>query len=196
MTKEHFKGSTLLNPVPVVLVTSIDKENNTNVFTAAWVGTACTKPPIITLSIRPERLSYSNIKESMEFVVNLPSSNLTASVDFCGVRSGRTINKIEHCNFTLGESAKISTPIIEECPVNLECKVTSILPLGSHDLFLAEVLEVQVDSTLIDKSGRISLENANLLSYCHGEYHTLNKHALGTFGYSVRKKVKKRGKNK
>lgn len=196
MSKEHFKGSTLLNPVPVVLVTSIDNENNPNVFTAAWVGTACTKPPIITLAIRPERLSYKNIKESMEFVVNLPSSNLVSSVDFCGVRSGRDIDKIKHCNFTLEASSKIKTPIIEECPVNLECKVTSILPLGSHDLFLAEVLEVQVDSSLIDKNGRISLENAGLLSYCHGEYHTLNNRALGTFGYSVRKKAKKRGQAK
>lgn len=188
MTKVHFKGSAMLNPVPAVLITSMDKDNNLNVFTVGWIGTACTHPPMITVAIRPERLSYKYIKESGEFVVNLPSQNMTKIVDFCGVRSGKNINKIKECNLNLEKSTKIKTPSIEQCPVNIECKVKSIISLGTHDLFLSEVLAVNVDENLIDENGKIHLEKAQLICYSHGEYFPLPVKPLGKFGYSVQKK--------
>jgi len=191
MTKKVFKGSVMLNPVPVVLITSKNKENKTNVFTVAWTGTACTKPPIISVAIRPERLSYEYIKESMEFVVNLPSKDLVRQVDFCGVRSGRQMDKLKELGLTLDDASIVNAPIIKQCPVALECKVTNIIPLGSHDLFLAEVVAIQVEDRLMDASGKIHLENADLISYSHGEYFPLDNKALGKFGFSVMKKIKK-----
>jgi len=191
MTKKVFKGSVMLNPVPVVLITSKNRENKANVFTVAWIGTACTKPPMITVAIRPERLSYEIIKESMEFVVNLPSKDLVRSVDFCGVRSGRQIDKIKEMGLTLEDASIVDAPIIKQCPIALECKVKNITPLGSHDLFLAEVVAIQVEDKLMDKNEKIHLENANLISYSHGEYFPLDNKALGKFGFSVMKKVKK-----
>jgi flavin reductase (DIM6/NTAB) family NADH-FMN oxidoreductase RutF len=129
MNKVDFKGSVILNPVPVVLITSKNNEGKTNVFTVGWTGTINTKPPMLYISIRPERLSYEYIKESMEFVVNLPSSHMVKKVDYCGVRSGKKNDKIAEMGFTLKESLNISTPYIEECPINIECKVTNIVPL-------------------------------------------------------------------
>lgn len=187
MPKIAFKGSTLLNPVPAVLITSKNKES-INVFTAAWVGTACTKPPIITVSIRPERLSYDFIKTTGIFTINLPSSKLVKAVDFCGVKSGRDTDKIKKCNFTLEEGNIIDVPSIKECPVSLECKVNQIVPLGSHELFIAEVLQVNVDSKLVHSDGKIHFEEADLICYSHGEYFSVNNNPLGKFGYSVRKK--------
>lgn len=196
MTKISFKGSTMLNPVPSVLITSQNKEEKTNVFTVGWIGTACTKPPMITAAIRPERLSYEYIKETGEFVVNLPSKDMVRTVDFCGVRSGKNIDKIEHCNLTLEQSEKVKVPSIKQCPVSLECKVKTITPLGSHDLFLAEVLAIHVEENLLDENGKIHLEKANLICYSHGEYFSLNSKALGKFGYSVEKKKKSKNKFK
>lgn len=196
MTKISFKGSTMLNPVPSVLITSQNKEGKTNVFTVGWIGTACTKPPMITAAIRPERLSYEYIKETGEFVVNLPSKDMVRTVDFCGVRSGKNIDKIEHCNLTLEQSEKVKVPSIKQCPVSLECKVKTITPLGSHDLFLAEVLAIHVEENLLDENGKIHLEKANLICYSHGEYFSLNSKALGKFGYSVEKKKKSKNKFK
>lgn len=190
MTKKIFKGSAMLNPVPSVLITSKNKEGKINVFTVGWIGTACTRPPMITVAIRPERLSYEYIKESKEFVVNLPSVDLVKDVDFCGVRSGKTIDKIKECNFTLAPSENIETPYIENCPIALECKLKNIIPLGSHDLFLAEIIAVHVEENLMDSKGKIHFEKANLICYSHGEYFGLSKNALGSFGYSVRKKKK------
>ena len=190
MEKTAFKGSTLLNPVPAVLITSKNKEV-INVFTAAWVGTACTKPPIITVSIRPERLSYNFIKASGEFTVNLPSKKLVKAVDFCGVKSGRDIDKIKHCNFTLEAGIVIDVPSIKECPVSLECKVKQIIPLGSHELFIAEVLQVSVYNKLIDIDGKIHFEDADLICYSHGEYFSVDNNPLGKFGYSVKKRTNK-----
>lgn len=187
MPKTAFKGSTLLNPVPAVLITS-KKEKSINVFTAAWVGTACTKPPIITVSIRPERLSYDFIKATGEFTVNLPTTKLVKAVDFCGVKSGRDADKIEKCNFTLEEGTVIDVPSINECPISLECKVKQIVPLGSHDMFIAEVLQVNVDDRLIHGDGKIHFEEADLICYSHGEYFSVDNNPLGKFGYSVRKK--------
>lgn len=194
MTKKIFKGSAMLNPVPSVLITSKNKEGKINVFTVGWIGTACTTPPMITVAIRSERLSYEYIKEAKEFVVNLPSIDLVKAVDFCGVRSGKTIDKIKECKFTLAPSENIETPYIENCPIALECKLKDIIPLGSHDLFLAEIIAVHVEEKLIDLKGKIHFEKANLICYSHGEYFGLSKKALGSFGYSVRK-IKKSKKS-
>ena len=188
MSKIFFKGSCMLNPVPSVLITSKSKNKDINVFTAAWVGNACTKPPMITVAIKPERLSYKYIKETMEFAVNLPSRNLTKIVDLCGVKSGKDFNKIKQCNLELEKSEKISVPCIKECAVNMECHVKSIIPLGSHHLFIAEILSVHVDETLIDNKGKIHLEKADLICYSHGEYFPINSKPLGKFGFSVKKK--------
>lgn len=194
MKKIDFKGSVILNPVPVVLITSRNLEGNENIFTVAWTGTVCTKPPMLSISIRPERLSYEYIKETMVFTVNLPSKNLTKKVDFCGVRSGRTNDKIKEMGFTMKSSDNINCSYIEECPINIECKVKNIIPLGTHDLFLAEVVGAHVDETLLDENGKIHFENAELINYCHGEYFPMSKKVLGTFGFSVMKektKIKK-----
>lgn len=196
MSKISFKGSAMLNPVPAVLITSKSKEGKVNVFTVGWIGTACTKPPMITVAIRPERLSYDYIKETKEFVVNLPSKDLVNIVDFCGVRSGKTIDKIKQCNITLEDSEKVDVPGIKRCPVTMECKLKSITPLGSHDLFLAEVVSIHVEEELIDENGKIHLEKANLICYSHGEYFPLFNKALGKFGYSVQKKKKTKNKSK
>lgn len=194
MSKKTFKGSIMLNPVPAVLITSKNKEEKVNVFTVGWIGTACTRPPMISVAIRPERLSYEYIKENGEFVVNLPSKSMVREVDLCGVKSGRTLDKIKELNLSLGESENISVPYLDDCPVALECRVKNIIPLGSHDLFLAEVLSVHVEENLIDESGKIHFEKADLICYSHGEYFGLSKDVLGSFGFSVRKKKKKKRK--
>lgn len=196
MTKVSFKGSAMLNPVPSVLITSKSKDEKVNVFTVGWIGTACTKPPMITVAIRPERLSYEYIKDTQEFVVNLPSKDLVAIVDFCGVKSGKNIDKIKYCNLELENSEKVNVPSIQQCPVTMECKVKNITPLGSHDLFLAEVLAIHVEDNLIDGNGKIHLEKANLICYSHGEYFSVLSKPLGKFGYSVQKKKKSRNKIK
>lgn len=188
MNKTAFKGSIMLNPVPAVLIGSRDSDGNDNVFTVGWIGTACTRPPMITVAIRPERLSYKYIKEQMSFVVNLASTSMVKAVDYCGVKSGKNTDKIKDMNLTLSECDEINCGIINECPVSFECKVKSITPLGSHDLFLAEVVKCHVDNSLIDEKGKIHFEKADLLAYSHGEYFGLNPKVLGTFGFSVRKK--------
>ena len=193
MDKIDFKGSVILNPVPVVLITSKNSAGKTNVFTVGWTGTINTKPPMLYISIRPERLSYEYIKESMEFVVNLPSSDLVKKVDYCGVRTGKKNDKITEMGFTLKEGHNVLTPYIDECPVNIECKVKSIIPLGTHDMFIAEVVASHVNEDLLDEKGKIHFENANIMSYCHGEYFPLSKKPIGSFGFSVmKKKTKKR----
>ncbi|SHK78975.1 NADH-FMN oxidoreductase RutF, flavin reductase (DIM6/NTAB) family [Clostridium cavendishii DSM 21758] len=191
MAKTKFKGSVILNPVPVVLITTKNKEGKTNVFTVAWAGTINTKPPMLSISVRPERLSYEYIKETMEFVVNMPSANLTKKVDYCGVRSGKKEDKIKEMNFSLTDSDNVSVPYINECPVNIECKVHSIIPLGTHDLILADVIGSYVDESLIDEKGKIHLEQADLITYCHGEYFKMPQDAIGKFGYSVAKNTVK-----
>jgi len=191
MTKTIFKGSAMLNPVPVVLITSKNKEGKVNVFTVGWIGTACTKPPMITVAIKPERLSYDYIKESGDFVVNLPNSKMVREVDYCGVRSGKLIDKISEMNFTMDNSKDVSAPLISECFISLECKVKSITTLGSHDLFLAEIVNTHIDNSLIDINGKIHFEKADLITYSHGEYFSVNSKPLGKFGYSVQKKNNK-----
>lgn len=191
MEKEIFKGSVFLNPVPAVLITS-RKDDKYNVFTVAWCGTVCTNPPMLTISIRPERLSYEYIKDSGEFTINLPPKALTKMVDFCGVRSGRQVYKIKECGFTIMPTQNISSGYIKECPINIECVVESITHLGTHDMFLARVVASHIDKNLIDERGKIHFEKANLIAYSHGEYFALPQRPLGSFGYSVRKKKKKK----
>ena len=195
MNKTELKGSVILNPVPVVLVTSRNKEGKNNVFTVGWTGTINTKPPMLYISIRPERLSYEYIKESMDFVINMPSSKLVKAVDYCGVKPGRKFDKISEMNFTLHESTNVSAPYIEECPVNIECRVKQIIPLGTHDMFIAEVLSSHVNEDLFDEKGKIHFEKADMLSYCHGEYFPLSHTPIGTFGFSVMKKKTIKRKN-
>lgn len=190
MSKIDFKGSVILNPVPAVLITTKNKNGKENVFTVAWTGTICTKPPMLSISVRPERLSYEYIKETMEFVVNMPSSNIVKAVDYCGVKTGRKNNKIKEMGFTMKECDKINASYIDECPVSIECKVREIIPLGSHDLILADVLCSHIDQSLLDNKGKIHLEEAKLINYCHGEYYPMTKKSLGSFGYSVKKKAK------
>ena len=194
--KVEFKGSVVLNPVPVVLITSKNKEGKENVFTVGWIGTVCTKPPMLSISIRPERLSYEYIKETMEFTVNLPSINMTKAVDYCGVRPGRKFDKIKEMNFTMREGSNSNVSYIDECPVSIECKVKSIIPLGTHDLFIADVVGSHIDKDLIDEKGKIHFEEADLITYCHGEYFKMDTEALGKFGYSVAKNPIVKEKNK
>ncbi|WBW99560.1 flavin reductase family protein [Oceanirhabdus sp. W0125-5] len=201
MDKLNFKGSVMLNPTPVVLVTSKERDTGkVNAFTVGWVSTVCTKSPIIAMGIRPERYSHELIKNSGECVINLPTKHLVKIVDYCGVVSGRKEDKIKKFDLKLHDGVAISTPSLESCPVALECKVKSITPLGTHDLFLLEVLNVKVDDNLLDENNKICFNKANLICYSHGEYYGLNANPLGSFGYSVRKntnskKKKRRKKN-
>ena len=188
--KVDLKGSVILNPVPVVMVTSRGKDGKDNVFTVGWVGTVCTKPPMLSISVRPERLSHKYISETMEFTVNMPTSKLTKAVDYVGVRSGKTVDKIKEINFTMKEGTNVSSPYIDECPVSIECKVKTVLQLGTHDCFIAEVVGSHVNKNLFDEKGKIHLEKADLISYCHGEYFKMDTNPLGSFGYSVAKKKK------
>lgn len=194
MSKEIFKGSVMLNPVPSVLITSVSKDGTPNVFTVGWIGVACTQPPMITVAIRKERLSHVNISDTKEFVVNLPSKDMVKIVDFCGCRSGKNTDKIKHFNLELEDGIEVAVPSIKKCPVALECKVKSITELGTHDLFLAEVVKNKVEKHLIDEKGKIHFQKADLISYSHGEYFGLNSKPLGKFGFSVAKKKKRQPK--
>ena len=186
MSKQSWKGSTLLNPEPPVLVScgGLDKPN---LITIGWTGTICTQPSMVSISVRPERYSHHLIRESGQFAINLPTEALVKSVDWCGVRSGRDFDKFAACKLHSAPGSVLTDcPILEESPVNLECKVTQVIPLGSHDLFLAEVVACDVDESLLDENGKLCLDKAKLIVYSHGEYLALGK-KLGTFGYSVRK---------
>ncbi|NOR25389.1 MAG: flavin reductase family protein [Desulforhopalus sp.] len=188
MTKELFKGSIMFGPVPAVLVTTIDKEGKPNVFTVGWTGVACTHPPLVTIAVRKERLSHENISASGEFVINLTTREMLKMTDFCGCRSGRKVDKIKHFGIELEPGADIKTPSLKKSPVALECKVRSVTELGSHDLFVAEIVRNKVEKTLIDQNNTIQMGQAGLLAYCHGEYFTLSRQPIGTFGYSVARK--------
>ncbi|MDE6101975.1 MAG: flavin reductase family protein [Ruminococcus sp.] len=188
MAKQFWKGSALLAPVPAALVTCGTMEKP-NVLTIGWTGICCTKPPMTYISVRPERFSHDIIMDSGEFVINLTTSAMVRQTDFCGVKSGRDINKLEKCGFHIVPSQKISVPVIEECPVSLECRVTETKLLGSHTMFLAEIVGVDVDEKYIDSKGKLNLQQCGLAAYAHGEYFALGR-KLGDFGYSVRKRKK------
>ena len=191
MGKQYFKPGNMLYPLPAVLVTVADKQGKSNIFTVAWAGTVCTNPPMLSISVRPERYSYHILEESREFVVNLTTEQLVRATDFCGVRSGRDVDKFKEMNLTPLPSREISAPGIAESPVNIECKVREIMPLGSHTMFLADVVNVTVDDAYLNANGKFDLNTSGLVTYSHGEYFLLGK-KLGTFGYSVAKKKRKK----
>ena len=186
MGKDIWKPGTVIYPVPAVMVSCGDMENK-NIITVAWTGTIKSDPAMTYVSIRPSRHSYDIIKEKGEFVINLVTEKLAYACDFCGVRSGRDMDKFEVMNLTAKKGEKVDEPIIYESPVNIECKVKQIIPLGTHDMFLAEVVSVQVSDEFLDETGKFHFDKAKPICYSHGAYYGLGK-KLGTFGYSVKKK--------
>ncbi len=179
----------MLYPIPAVMVSCARPQEKPNIITIAWAGTICSSPAMVSISVRPERYSYSILRETGEFVINLVTEDLVRAADYCGVKSGREVDKFQEMKLTPCPSEKLAAPGILESPVNIECKVTEVKPLGSHDLFLAGVLSVSVDEAYLDETGKFHLNDTRLVSYSHGEYFGLGK-KLGSFGYSVRKKKK------
>ena len=192
MSKQVWKPGNLLAPVPPVLVSCGNMEKP-NLITIAWAGTINSDPVRVSISVRPERYSHGLITESGEFVINLPTQKILRAVDWCGVKSGRDVDKFKEMGLTAVPGSAVSAPVLAESPVNLECRVFQTIPLGSHDLFLADVVAVDVDEDLLDEAGRLRLDKAGLAAYVHGTYYVLGKQ-LGTFGYSVRKKPARRRK--
>ena len=188
MAKQIWRAGNMLYPVPVVMVSCADAAGEHDIVTIAWAGTVCSDPAMVSISVRPERFSHHIIKESGEFVINLVGRDLVRACDWCGVKSGRDVDKFEMQGLTAAPASKLEfAPAIAESPVNIECSVTQVLELGSHDMFLARVRAVQVDGELLDERGALDLARASLVAYSHGEYAPLGR-ALGTFGYSVKKK--------
>lgn len=175
----------MVYPLPAVMV-SCGNFENANIITVAWTGTICTNPAMTYISIRPERYSYDIIKNTGEFVINLTTKKLARSTDFAGVRSGRDINKFEALKLTKEKANEVNVPLIKESPINIECKVTEIKELGSHHMFIAKVLCVDVDEKYLDKTGRFNMEKCGLIAYSHGQYFELGEN-LGRFGFSVKK---------
>lgn len=190
-SREIWKPGNMLYPVPAVMVSVADKEGSSNIITVAWTGTVCSDPAMLYISVRPERHSYRMIRESGEFVINLTTKELVRAADYCGVRSGRDVNKWKEMHLTQGKAGKVSAPIIEESPVNIECKVVEVKELGSHHMFLASVLAVDVDPAYLNSKGKFELNKLGLAAYSHGEYLETGR-PIGAFGYSVRKSIKKR----
>ena len=188
-TKQIWKPGNMLYPIPAVMVSCARPQEKPNIISIAWAGTICSSPAMVSISVRPERYSYSILRETGEFVINLVTEDLVRAADYCGVKSGREVDKFQEMKLTPCPSEKLAAPGILESPVNIECKVTEVKPLGSHDLFLAEVLSVSVDEAYLDETGKFHLNDTRLVSYSHGEYFGLGK-KLGSFGYSVRKKKK------
>ncbi len=191
MGKTVWKGGTLLGPVPPVMVTCGDMENS-NIITIAWTGIINSNPPMTYISVRPERYSYGIIKERGEFAINLTTVDTVKWADYLGIHTGRKIDKFKKSGLTKEEASEISCPLIAESPLSLECRVTNIVPLGCHDMFMAEIVAVDVDDNLIDKAGKLHLERAGLAAFAHGEYFELGR-SLGKFGFSVAKKKKRGG---
>lgn len=187
MSKEIWKPGNMLYPLPVVMVSMAEKNGKNNIITIAWAGTVCTNPPMVSISVRPERYSHHILKETGEFVINLTTRSLAFATDFCGVKSGRDTDKFKELGLTPTAASEIKAPMIKESPVNLECRVCEVLPLGSHDMFLAEVAAVHVEESYMDENRKFHLEQAEPIVYSHGAY-LLCGEQLGTFGYSVRKK--------
>lgn len=194
MAKLSWKPGNMLYPVPAVMVSCKREGEKPNIITVAWAGTVNTNPPMVSISVRPERYSYNIIKETGEFVINLVTKELVYATDFCGVRSGKDVDKFAEMKLHEAESKEVAAPGIAESPVNIECRVVSEQPLGSHTLFLAKVVNVQVDDRYMDEKGRFDLNASGLTTYSHGEYFELGK-KLGKFGYSVNKKADGKGKN-
>lgn len=187
MAKQSWKPGNMLYPVPVVMISCGRENEKPNIVTVAWAGTICSDPVMLSISVRPERYSHEIISETGEFVVNLVTKDITFATDYCGVKSGRDVDKFKEMGLTAIPSEKIQAPAIAESPVNLECKVKDVIKLGSHDMFIAEVVNVVVDDKYLDEKGRFNLNSADLIAYSHGEYFELGE-KVGQFGYSVRKK--------
>ena len=197
MARQHWRGANLLNPLPVVLVSCTDENGKSNLMTAAWTGTICSDPVMVSVSIRKSRFSHDIIARTKEFVLNLPNEDLTLFTDYVGIYSGKKVDKFNlpgKYKVTAIESEKVKAVTIDECPIALECKVKDILELGSHDCFIAEVVSCSIDDKYLDKDNKLDFKKANLISYCHGEYYTLGKR-IGKFGYSSKKKERSRRNN-
>ncbi len=186
MKKEFWKPGNMLYPLPAVMVGCKGKDGKNNIITVAWTGTVCTNPPMVYISIRKERYSYGIIKDTGEFTINLTDQSLVRAADYCGVKSGREVDKFKEMKLTPVKGVHIEAPCIEEAPVNIECRLKEIIPLGSHDMFLSEVLGVHADSNYMNEKGKFDLSKAKPIVYSHGEYYGLGE-LLGTFGYSVKK---------
>lgn len=187
MAKELWKPGNMLYPLPVVMVSMADRNGKANIITIAWAGTICTNPPMVSISVRPERYSNPILKETGEFVINLTTRELAFATDYCGVKSGRDVDKFQAMGLTPVAGEQVKAPLIAESPVNIECKVRQVLPLGSHDMFLADVVAVHADEKYMDENHKFHLEKAEPIVYSHGAYLTCGEQ-LGTFGYSVKKK--------
>ena len=189
MGKRQFKPGNMLYPVPAVLVTVADREGNSNIFTVAWAGTICTNPPMLSISVRPERHSYHMMRETGEFVVNLTTESMAWATDYCGVRSGRDVDKWKETGLTPEKANVVDVPVNKESPVNIECRVVKVEELGSHHMFIADVVAVDVDEAYMDEKDTFHLSMAKPLAYSHGRYYGMGEE-LGSFGYSVRKQEK------
>ena len=194
MSKQSWKPGNMLYPLPVVMVSAADKEGRDDIITVAWAGTVCTNPPMVSISIRPERYSYHMIRETGEFVINLTTEELAFATDYCGVKSGRDVDKFKETGLTREKAEKVKAPMIAEAPVSIECKVKEIRELGSHHMFIAQVAAVHADEKYMDEKNRFDLNRARPIVYSHGEYLGTGT-KLGTFGYSV-KKAKKQAKKR
>lgn len=194
MAKTKWRGGTLLSPVPPALVTCSDGEHD-NVLTVAWTGIVNSDPPKTYISVRPSRHSHGIIQSSGVFAINLTTEALVRAADWCGVYTGAKVDKFARCKLSKEPAAEIACPILADSPLVLECRVTDVIPLGSHDMFLADIVAVDVDEALLDEAGKLHLERAKLVAYSHGDYFALGK-KLGHFGYSVAKKKKPQGGKK
>ncbi len=188
MERIKWRGSTLLSPVPAALVT-VGNAEKSNVLTVAWCGILASHPPVTYISVRPERYSYGLLKEGGEFVIHLTNRALVRATDFCGVYTGAKVDKFAKCGLTRIPSTEVAPPTIAEAPLALECRVRQVVPLGSHDMFMADILAVTVRQELLDEGGKLSLDRADLIAYSHGAYYPLGK-PLGKFGFSAAKKRK------
>ena len=187
--KQTWRAGNMLYPVPAVMVSCARKGEKPNIITVAWAGTVCSDPAMVSISVRKERYSHDIIKETGEFVINLTTRKLARATDYCGVKSGRDVDKFADMHLTAVPSVKIEAPAIAESPVNIECKVKQVSELGSHDMFIAEVVNVSVDESYMDSKGKFMLNSTNLVTYSHGEYFVLGR-KIGKFGYSVQRKRK------
>lgn len=186
--KQDWKPGTMIYPLPAILVSCGSTVEEYNLITVAWTGTLCTNPPMCYISVRPERHSYAIIKKNMEFVLNLTTEDMAFATDWCGVRSGRDYDKFEEMKLTPGKATIVSAPIVEESPLNIECRVKEIISLGSHDMFIAEVVNVRADERYLNpQTGKFELSESHPLVYLHGAYYGLGK-KIGKFGWSVEKK--------
>ena len=189
MGREVWRAGNMLYPVPAVMVSCARPSERPNIITVAWTGTVCSNPTMVSISVRPRRYSYNIIRETGEFVINLTTEKLVRATDYCGVRSGRDVDKFQEMHLTAGKADKVSAPLIQESPVNIECRVKDVMELGTHHMFLAEVVAVDIDDRYLDASGKFDLNKAGLIVYSHGEYLALGE-KLGSFGYSVKKRIK------